>query len=78
MLLLKLLYVYYVTVSLIQKRSLASLYAEIFSFEGAGIEAFHCMQMFSFEEVGIEGFHCMQVFSFQGVGIKRFHGSTVF
>ena len=45
-----------ISVSLIQKYSLVSLYAEMFSFEEVGVEGFHCVQVFSFERVGIERF----------------------
>ena len=47
------------------------------SFQGVGIEEFHCIQIevSSFQGVGIEEFHCIQieVSSFQGVGIEEFH-----
>ena len=36
------------------------LYTEVSSFQGVGIEEFHCIQRSSFQGVGIEGFHCIQ------------------
>ena len=36
------------------------LYTEVSSFQGVGIEEFHCIEMSSFQDVGIEEFHCIQ------------------
>ena len=36
------------------------LYKEVSSFQGVGIEGFHCIEVSSFQGVGIEGFHCIQ------------------
>ena len=36
------------------------LYTEVSSFQGVGIEEFHCIQkVFSFQGVGLEGFYSM-------------------
>ena len=50
------------------------LYTEMSSFQGIGIEGFHCIQRCPhFRGVRIEEFHYTEVSSFQGVGIEGFH-----
>ena len=49
------------------------LYTEVSSFQGVGIEGFHC-EVSSFQEVGMEGFHhCIHKCPLQESGMEGFH-----
>ena len=47
-------------VSSVNVNTQAYIHTEVSSFQGVGIEGFHCiLSVSSFQGVGIEGFHCI-------------------